>query len=130
MARSSPSPTPVVLVVEDEPLLRLYAVGVLEDAGFTVADAVNSEAALKILELRPDVRLLFTDIQLPGGPDGMDLAREVHERWPNVRLVITSGRSRPEQAEIPNDGHFIAKPYLPSELVREVGDLLQEIDHV
>jgi two-component system, response regulator PdtaR len=73
---------PVILVVEDNELLRLHAAGLLEENGFGVVEAANADAALKLLETRDDVRLLFTDIQMPGSCDGMDLARKVHARWP------------------------------------------------
>ena len=71
------------------------------------------------------VRLLFTDIQMPGCLDGMDLAREVHARWPHVRLVIASGQRKPARAEIP-DGRFIRKPYRAAELFNEVDDLMRK----
>ena len=86
---------PLALVVDDEELLRLYAAGVLEDHGFRVVEAENAAAALKVLKSRHNVRLLFTDIQMPGKLNGMDLAQEVHARWPDVLLVITSGQMRP-----------------------------------
>jgi two-component system, response regulator PdtaR len=70
------------------------------------------------------VRLLFTDIQMPGSCDGMDLARQVHARWPNILLVITSGQIAPAQAEIPDHGHFIGKPYEAKELLGEVNDMM------
>jgi DNA-binding NtrC family response regulator len=70
------------------------------------------------------VRLLFTDIQMPGSCDGMDLARQVHARWPNILLVITSGQIKPADAEIPDHGHFIGKPYQANELLGEVNDMM------
>jgi two-component system, response regulator PdtaR len=84
---------PTILVVEDDELLRLYAAGLLEEHGYGVVEAENADAALKLLETRDDVRLLFTDIQMPGSCDGMELARQVHARWPNILLVITSGQN-------------------------------------
>lgn len=115
---------PAVLVVEDEPLLRFHAVDLLEESGFLVAEAANAEAALDMMESRGDVGVLFTDIQMPGRIDGMELARQVHERWPDVLLIITSGQKRPTCAEIPNDGRFVAKPYRGEDLVRQVTDLM------
>jgi two-component system, response regulator PdtaR len=116
---------PVILVVEDEELIRLMAVDILENTGFSVLEAEDAQTALSILEARPDVRLLFTDLQMPGALDGMELARRVHERWPNVRLILTSGRSEARRAEIPDDGCFIAKPYWAEQLVGQVQDLLR-----
>jgi CheY-like chemotaxis protein len=115
---------PVILVVEDEALVRLFAVGLFEEEGFDVVEAANADAALKLLETRDDVRLLFTDIRMPGSCDGMDLARKVHARWPHILLVITSGHMRPAQAEIPDHGHFIGKPYRANELLDEVNDMM------
>jgi CheY-like chemotaxis protein len=83
---------PLALVVDDEELLRLFAAGLLEEHGFEVLEAENAAAALKVLESHHGVRLLFTDIQMPGVLNGLDLAREVHARWPGVLLVITSGQ--------------------------------------
>jgi two-component system, response regulator PdtaR len=126
MSVSQANALPVALVVDDEALLRMYASDLLEEEGFAVMAAADADAALKILEARPDVRLLFTDIQMPGGCDGMDLARQVHARWPNVLLVITSGNEKPSPAEIPDDGRFIAKPYKAEELFMQVEDLMQK----
>jgi CheY-like chemotaxis protein len=113
-----------ILVVENETLTRLWVADLLEENGFTVLEAEDANAALKVLEARPEVRLLFTDVQMPGSLNGMELAREVHARWPHVLLVITSGRERPTRAEIPDDGRFVAKPYSAEELLRQVNDLL------
>ncbi len=126
VAESNLHQTPVILVVEDEELLRLYAAGLLEEHGYSAVTAENAEIALKLLEKRPDVRLLFTDTQMPGKWDGMDLARQVHERWPHVLLLITSGRNRPRDAEIPDDGRFLAKPYRAEDLLSEVDTLLSD----
>jgi two-component system, response regulator PdtaR len=115
---------PVILVVEDEALVRLYAVGLFEENGFDVVEAANADAALKLLETRDDVRLLFTDIRMPGSCDGMDLARKVHARWPHILLVITSGHTRPAQADIPDHGRFVGKPYRASELLAQVNEML------
>jgi DNA-binding response OmpR family regulator len=126
MDRDAVNSKPAILVVEDETLIRLWAAGLLEENGFSVLEAENTEAALKVLESRPDVKLLFTDVQMPGSLNGMELAREVHARWPHVLLVITSGRERPTRAEIPDDGRFVAKPYNAEELLGQVKDLLRE----
>jgi DNA-binding response OmpR family regulator len=126
MDRDAVNSKPAILVVEDETLIRFWAAGLLEENGFSVLEAENAEAALKVLESRPDVKLLFTDVQMPGSLNGMELAREVHARWPHVLLVITSGRERPTRAEIPDDGRFVAKPYNAEELLGQVKDLLRE----
>ena len=97
----------------------------LEDDGFDVVEAENADAALKLLETRDDVRLLFTDIRMPGSCDGTDLARKIHARWPHILLVITSGHARPNQAEIPDHGRFVGKPYREKDLLDEVRDLMR-----
>ena len=116
---------PLILVVEDDELLRLHAADLLEEHGFGVVEAENADAALKLLETRDDVRLLFTDIQMPGSCDGMGLARKVHARWPRILLIITSGQIKPAQAEIPDHGRFVAKPYRAEDLVEQVKNLVK-----
>jgi two-component system, response regulator PdtaR len=113
-----------ILVVEDEALIRIWATDLLEENGFSVLEAKDADAALKLLQSRHDVKLLFTDVQMPGSLNGMELAREVHSRWPHILLVITSGRERPTRAEIPDDGRFVAKPYSGEELLGQIKDLI------
>jgi two-component system, response regulator PdtaR len=115
----------LALVVDDNDLLRLYAGGLLADHGFEVVEADSAEAALKVMRTHNGVRLLFTDIQMPGR-NGFDLAREVHSRWPNVLLVITSGQMKPAPSDIPDDGRFVAKPYRAKDLLGEVDDLMRK----
>ena len=84
----------------------------LGDAGFQVLEAANADVALAVLEVRSDeVQVLFTDIDMPGSMDGMALAEQVHQRWPHVLLLISSGYARPHPDEIPDNGHFVPKPY-------------------
>jgi len=118
--------SPVALVVDDDELLRFYAADILHEKGFAVLEAADADAALKLLETHQDVRLLFTDIQMPGQWDGLELTRLVHERWPKVLLIMASGRPGPKATEIPDDGRFIRKPYRDNELTEEVDDLLSK----
>jgi len=85
------SKRPVVLIVEDDFLLRLDAVDMVGAAGFEVVDAANADQAIEILEARPDITVMFTDIQMPGSMDGLKLARAVRGRWPPIKIVATSG---------------------------------------
>lgn len=101
----------VVLIVDDEPMLRLVATEAFKDAGCHTYEAGQADEALKVMEQHPDISVLFTDINMPGDQDGVALAGAVHDRWPNVRLILTSGREQPAPADIPDDGQFIAKPY-------------------
>ena len=108
----------LVLIVEDEDLVRIMAVDMLEDAGFTVIEAANADEAWAILESRNDIGMLFTDIEMPGSMNGFVLAGRVAERWPHIRLVITSGRCRPASREVPDHGKFVPKPYQADQVVR------------
>ncbi|MEE4452941.1 response regulator [Novosphingobium resinovorum] len=113
-----------VLLVEDEAIIRLIGSDALEDAGYEVLDAASADEALRILETIDDVAIVFTDIRMPGSMDGLELARLVHERWPDIRLLITSGDTWPPRALIPDEGRFIAKPYELGQLRCEVSRLL------
>jgi two-component system, response regulator PdtaR len=122
------TPLPFVLVAEDEELVRLYAADLLTEAGYKVIDVARAEAALEAMAEEPNIRVLFTDIQMPGMLDGIQLARRVHEKWPEVLLLITSGGRQPAKAEIADHGHFIAKPYLPSDVLNEIVAMDNEAD--
>ena len=117
---------PLVLIVDDEALLRMHAADLLEDAGYATLEAANADEALRILEQRPEVRLLFTDIQMPGKLDGLGLAREVHRRWPKILLVVTSGQVKPAKGDIPDSGRFVAKPYAAEDLLTQVDAIENE----
>ncbi|HKF62452.1 MAG TPA: response regulator [Dongiaceae bacterium] len=106
-----------VLVVEDEFLIRLAAVAALDHAGFEVLDAGSAEEALSLLVRRGDIAALFTDINMPGGMNGLDLAFEVRRRWPAIGLLLTSGNARPSDLRMLGGARFLAKPYSAEELV-------------
>ena len=101
----------IVLVVEDEPLLRILAVDFIEDAGFEVVEAVNADEAVAILEARTDIRIVFTDIDMPGSMDGMKLAAAVRDRWPPIEIIIVSGHKRHFDVTLPARAVFYPKPY-------------------
>jgi CheY-like chemotaxis protein len=128
MALGSTDPSPIVLVAEDEELVRLYAADLLAEAGYKVIDVASADAALEAMAEQPDIRVLFTDIQMPGKLDGIQLAQRVHEQWPEVLLLITSGGRQPAKAEIADHGHFIAKPYLPTDVLNEIVAMDSEAD--
>ncbi len=104
-----PSSRTTVLVVEDEPLVLMHAVDMLTDAGFAVVEAPNAERALDQLKRHPEVSALFSDINMPGALDGLELARQIHATHPHVHLILTSGRVRPSKTEMEN-GDFVEKP--------------------
>ena len=108
---------PAVLIVEDEPLVRIGAVNIIEDAGFEVIEAANADEAIGILECRSDVRVVFTDIHMPGSMDGLKLAHAVRNRWPPIRIIVTSGRELIAEQVLPEGGRFFAKPYNPIEIL-------------
>src|SRR6202042_3577238 len=116
MGPGSGAKTPAVLIVEDEPLVRLCAVETVEAAGFTVIEAANADEAIEILEGRDDIRVVFTDIHMPGSMDGLKLAHAVRHRWPPIKIIVTSGRQIPIERDIPEGGRFLPKPYNPSEI--------------
>jgi CheY-like chemotaxis protein len=115
----SPAP-PLVLVVEDEPLVRLVLADVLIDAGCRVVEAANAVEALAVLEAGVEPDVLLADVEMPPGPDGYALANQVHNRWPTVSILIVSGRQWPEEGDLPNGGAFLAKPVPNEELVAQV----------
>ena len=116
MGRTYSDRREVVLVVEDESLIRASAVDMVEQAGFEAIAASNADEAIRILESRNDIRAVFTDVQMPGSIDGLKLAQVVKNRWPPVALIVTSGRMTVPESELPNGGRFLGKPYRPSEL--------------
>lgn len=100
---------PTVLVVEDEALIRELVAEELELAGYSIVIASDADQAIAIHEARPDIHLVFTDINMPGSMDGLKLAAAIRDRWPPVHIIITSGKIRP--LEIPANALFIPKPY-------------------
>ena len=114
----------VVLVVEDEMLLRMRTVDMVEDAGFTSVEAVDADEAVAILESRSDIALLFTDIQMPGSMDGLKLAHAVHERWPPIKIILVSGQLRLANIDIPADSRFFGKPLEAREMIVEMQNMI------
>jgi CheY-like chemotaxis protein len=110
MAPDHSSAPAVVLVVEDEMMLRMRAVDMVEDAGYTSLEAVDADEAVAILEARSDVALLLTDIQMPGTMDGLKLAHDVHDRWPQIKIILVSGQLTLPSIDIPADSCFFGKP--------------------
>ena len=115
----------IVLLVEDEALVRMMAADVLRDeGGFKVVEAANVDEALTVLEATEDVRALVTDVEMPGSLDGFTLARVVKQAWPQIGIVVTSGRMAPGPKDLPSGALFIPKPYRPADLVSAVRTVL------
>jgi two-component system, response regulator PdtaR len=113
----------VVLIVEDEFLLRINAVEMIEEAGFDVVDAGNADEAIAILENRSDIRVIFTDIQMPGSMDGLKLAAAVRGRWPPIKIIATSGQYLIREGDLPEGGVFLSKPYTSDSILFALHEL-------
>ena len=109
---------PVVLIVEDEALLRMNAVDIVHQAGFEVIEASTADEAIEILEARDDISVVFTDIQIPGSMDGLKLAQAVRGRWPPIQIIATSGRVKVAEKDLPDGGRFLPKPYTTADMRR------------
>ncbi|WP_435170030.1 response regulator [Falsirhodobacter sp. 1013] len=111
---------PTILVVEDEPILRMAALAMMDDAGFEAIGARSSEMAIRILETCPSIRVIFTDVDLGPGEDGLWLASRVRDGWPPVGIIVTSGHRHVSRAVIPEGAVFLGKPYLEEQVLEEV----------
>lgn len=101
----------VVLVVEDSTIIRMSAVDLVLSAGYEALEACDADEAIGILESRDDVDLVFTDVQMPGTMDGIKLSHYISDRWPPVRLIVTSGQAILEASNLPTGSRFFSKPY-------------------
>lgn len=113
----------VILTVEDETLLSAYLGEVLGDAGYQVVAAANADEAIEILEARDDIRIIITDINMPGSMDGLRLAAAVKDRWPPIKIIIATGKDAPRREEMPTDSEFLPKPYAPDRVLAAVSQV-------
>lgn len=127
MSTTDHTDMPAVLVVEDEILIREDAIDVLEQEGFEALRAGSVGEALQVLDQRHDIRAVFTDIQMPGERDGIDLARHLAEWRPEVAVVVTSGRSFSPPADLPSSSRFVPKPYMPRKIARLLRDMIASV---
>ena len=124
-ASIEPDSKRVVVVAEDELLVRMFACAILTGAGYDVVEAKHAEEALAVLEDRaPDVHALFTDVHMPGSMDGLALAHLTLLRWPWLALLIASGRARPDPEHLPRGSRFLPKPYEPHHLIGHLREML------
>ncbi len=121
---TKPDAAPIVLIVEDEMVLRMRAVDIVEDAGFVPIETVSADEAIKVLESRDDISLLFTDIQMPGSMDGLMLAHAVHSRWPHIKIVLVSGQVAVTDADKPADSRFFPKPLEIEQMILELQKMI------
>lgn len=115
----------MVVLVEDELLIRMTAFDLLVDAGFEVAEAEHAAEALAILQGRSnDIHALFTDIHMPGAMDGLALAHHTQKNWPWVVILLTSGLAIPLPTALPDGSRFLSKPYDPDHVVRHLREMV------
>jgi two-component system, response regulator PdtaR len=113
-----------VLIVEDEHLIRIDLVSFLEAEGFAVYEANNAAEAIRLLELHEEIRLIFTDINMPGSMDGLALAHYVRGRWPPVKIIVTSGYVKVQGTDLPVGALYIGKPYQPEHIAHRMKELM------
>ncbi len=113
-----------ILVVEDEVLVRLATRDGIEAAGFDVHDAHDADEAIQLLEAHPDIGLIFTDVDMPGSMDGVKLAHYVRNRWPPVKIIVTSGFKNISADQLPTGSVFLSKPYQPEQLRSKIESLI------
>jgi CheY-like chemotaxis protein len=120
-----PSAPSTLLVVEDEALVRMVAVDALADSGLRSFEAGDAAEALRLLDEHPEISLVFTDIDMPGHMDGLQLVRRVHDERPRMELIVTSGHQRVLDRDLPDHGTFLCKPYRTAQLIALVRQKLR-----
>jgi two-component system, response regulator PdtaR len=116
-----------VLVVEDETFVRMDVVEMLREAGFDILEAANADEAIQMLERDSDIRIVFTDIDMPGSMNGLKLAAAVRDRWPPVRIIATSGHFKIKAGDLPADARFIPKPYQSAQIISAIRELTRVV---
>lgn len=112
-----------VLVVEDEPIIRLGLVSSIEDAGYAVIEASSADEAIRFLDRDSEVRVIVTDVDMPGSMDGIRLAHYVRGRWPPIQLLVISGKVGVKPSELPDGVRFMSKPYQEPQLLNVISML-------
>lgn len=113
-----------VIVVEDEAIIRMDIATSLEDEGFIVLEASNADEAIALLQVHPEIALMFTDIDMPGSMDGLKLAEAVRDRWPPVKIIVASGHRQLSDDLLPIEGKFFSKPYEPTRVISAMKEML------
>jgi len=112
-----------ILVVEDEPLIRLGIASLVEEAGYEPREAKNADEAIRAIEREPDIRVVITDVEMPGTMDGIKLAHFVRDRWPPIQFIVISGKVGADRATLPPGARFFAKPCRDDTLMSAVREL-------
>ena len=115
------------LVVEDEALVRFDLTQSLQAEGYKTFEAADAAEAIAVMKAHPEIRVVFTDIQMPGTMDGLALSHYVRERWPPTIIVVSSGRCTPSEAEMASGARFLPKPYVPQALISVLHDIRQQL---
>jgi CheY-like chemotaxis protein len=118
---------PVVLLVEDEALVRALQVDILREAEFWVLEAEDADEAFEILKQRPDIKVVLTDVTMPGSLDGFEFARLVRQGWPDVGVLVTSGRTAPGPGDLPRGAAFVSKPLRPATLIARIEQIMADM---
>jgi CheY-like chemotaxis protein len=126
MSKTDHDRNPVVLVVEDESVVRVTALAILEEGGFVAIAAGNADEAIRALETRNDIMAVFTDVQMPGPMDGLKLAQVIRDRWPPVALLVTSGKTPVIASDLPKGARFLPKPYFPLQIEMTLREMLEK----
>jgi two-component system, response regulator PdtaR len=119
----------VILVVEDDAVIRMGAVDLVIDAGFEALEASSADEAIRILETHPDIHLVFTDTGMSGSMDGLKLAHYILDRWPPVKLIVVSGKMIVEESHLPIGARFFPKPYMENSIVEAMHSMLADAVH-
>ncbi|WGD29581.1 response regulator [Ancylobacter sp. WKF20] len=114
----------VVLIVEDNTIIRMSAVDLIEAAGYLALEASCADDAIQILESRDDIDLVFTDVQMPGTMDGVKLGHYIRNRWPPVKLIVASGEAVIDESALPEGSRFFSKPYHDHTITDAIARLL------
>lgn len=113
-------PVSHILVVEDDPLILMMALGIIEEEGYIVLKASDADEAMVLLERSSEIGIVFTDIEMPGSMDGLQLATCIRERWPDIKILVTSGGVRLSETSLPPQGQFLRKPYSANDLTAKI----------
>ncbi|CAN1724226.1 protein of unknown function [Hyphomicrobium sp. 1Nfss2.1] len=120
-------PSIVALVVEDEALVRFELAQTLQAEGYVTFEAADAAEAIAVLEAHTEIRVVFTDIQMPGTMDGLALSLYVRKRWPPTIIVVSSGQCSPQENQMASGARFLSKPYIPQALVTVLHDIRLQI---
>ncbi|MEI5689123.1 MULTISPECIES: response regulator [Sphingomonas] len=125
MGQSQPLKRWPVLVVEDEPILRLDAISMVEKAGFEAVEALSSADAIQLLEERLDIRLVYMDLDMPRSRKGIEIAAAIRKRWPPIEIILTAAYFTRESVELPERAEFYSKPIDHDEVIAAMQRLIE-----